>query len=145
VTRPVFCSRSQRVAAARGRDDVSRYDHAAVQLEGKMYVVGGNARGTLLADTSVLDLTTLAWAPPQQQQGGRNAATGLPACAAHVLVVARGKVSELRSYRFFSPSLCVVCAACRWASQVDGQRGRRSGPSCVARRTSSRDRDVSFH
>jgi hypothetical protein len=83
-----------------------RYDHAAVALDGKMFVVGGNARGKLLADTAVLDLTTLSWAARPQPGGSSSvpmgaaatdamaaAAAALPACAAHAVVVCRGQVN----------------------------------------------------
>eukprot|EP00271_Cylindrocystis_brebissonii_P007239 TRINITY_DN20548_c0_g1_i1.p1 TRINITY_DN20548_c0_g1~~TRINITY_DN20548_c0_g1_i1.p1 ORF type:complete len:803 (+),score=152.58 TRINITY_DN20548_c0_g1_i1:45-2411(+) len=46
-----------------GKRPTPRYQHGAVIMEQRMYVIGGNSTGKYLKDMQVLDLTSLTWIP----------------------------------------------------------------------------------
>lgn len=56
-----------------------RYEHAATYLGGRMYVIGGNSNGRLLADTAFLDIRTLSW---QRVDAGSGSEGALPSSSA---------------------------------------------------------------
>lgn len=59
-----------------------RYEHAAVLLDGKMYVVAGNCRGKFLGDVHELDLATLAWSRVDGEASAAPTPSSTPVSAA---------------------------------------------------------------
>ncbi|CAN4126519.1 unnamed protein product [Withania somnifera] len=68
-----------------GPTPAARYKHAAVTVDGKLYIVGGSRNGRYLSDIQVFDLKSLTWSTLKLNPG-------VPATAGHNMIMWENKL-----------------------------------------------------
>ncbi|KAF3632538.1 hypothetical protein FXO37_27411 [Capsicum annuum] len=75
-----------------GPSPAARYKHAAITVDGKLYIVGGSRNGRYLSDIRVFDLKSLTWSTIKLNYGV------LPATAGHNMILWENKLLFLAGH-----------------------------------------------
>ncbi|XP_004250024.2 acyl-CoA-binding domain-containing protein 4 [Solanum lycopersicum] len=75
-----------------GPTPAARYKHAAVTVDGKLYIIGGSRNGRYLSDIQVFDLKSLTWSTIKLKSGV------LPATSGHNMILWENKLLFLAGH-----------------------------------------------